>query len=67
MKVLLKEDFKHSVKLPTPHDMVLIRVWLYENNIKYTYSTYDIGGHASSIKYHFVNERDATLFILKWG
>lgn len=65
--MLQQEDFKHTVSLPTPHSIVNIRVWLYNNNIEYTYSTHDVGMVCPSVEYHFTKERDATLFILKWS
>ena len=61
------DDYKHTVSLPTPHDGGAVRHWLAQTNIRFTYSTHNINNPAPTVEYHFIKERDATLFALKWS
>jgi hypothetical protein len=68
MEILRSEDFAHTVSLPTPHGLKAARSWLDERNINYTFSTHNIFRDSKpTIEYNFLNERDATLFALKWS
>jgi len=57
------EDFKHSVKLPCPHNGPAVRGWCYEQKIHFTYNTANIPAY---VEYKMINEADATWFALRW-
>lgn len=65
----MRQDvFKYTVSLKCPHDGESVRDWLWNRGIVFVYSTARAGNRFSStVEYHFVRERDAVLFTLRWG
>lgn len=60
---LLREDFKHLVSLPCPHDHKGVFQWFYDNRIPFIYTTYNAG---KTIEYIMTEESHATCFSLRW-
>lgn len=63
LKVLRREDFRHEVSLPCPHNGEEVRNWLHRNRIPFIYSTHNAG---KSIKYSMTEEGHAAWFKLRW-
>lgn len=60
---LLREDFKHLVSLPCPHDHKGVFQWFYDNRIPFIYTTYNAG---KTIEYIMTEESHAAFFSLRW-
>jgi hypothetical protein len=60
---LWREDFKHSVSLPCPHDGKEVRQWFHDNRIPFIYATHNVG---KTVEYIMTEKSHAACFILRW-
>lgn len=66
MTLVTIKEFIHTVSVPVPFDATTVRDWLDTNGIRYTYSTHNIAKTLPTVEFHFIKEKHATLFRLKW-